>query len=96
MDNSSQNTEFLNNAFQLKDSSNTRIFLKHKLTQSSSSIALHRKFPPPPCPASQQCFTRETRCVWRSNRKQEGNLHRVSAAEKAASSGVQLDLATTW
>ena len=48
------------------------------------------------CPASQQCFTRETRCVWRSNRKQEGNLHRVSAAEKAASSGVQLDLATTW
>ena len=35
-------------------------------------------------------------CIWCSNGKQKGNPHCVSAAQKAASRGVQLDLATTW
>lgn len=59
-----------NYGFQLKDFSNNRIFLKHRLTQSSY---LHQKCPPSPCPSlSAILHLGKSAIICGSKRKQKG------------------------
>lgn len=60
----------VNNGFQVKDFSHNRIFLKHRLTQSSYR---HQKCPPSPCPSlSAILHLRKSAIICGSDKKQKG------------------------
>lgn len=71
-------------AFNSKDFSNNRLFMKHRLTHSSSLIVLHQKFPLSPCPSLSAMPSSWEICHnLAHNRTQKGKPHCVFAVPES-------------